>query len=151
MIYLKKYETFTFEEDWEEINPIDPSIIGKLHKDLNIRILKGQILSDIKKTHNEIIFTTNNNIKYLMIHEQDCCEDVVIEDINGDLNDLIGSPIINAYEETNDGYLNDDTDEGDTFTWTFYNISTIKGTVIIRWYGVSNGYYSESVSFIRIN
>lgn len=89
----------------------------------------------------EILFTTENGDIFRMYHEQDCCEDVRVEDVGGDIRDLIGSPILLAEEVTNEG----ECDYGDTYTWTWYHFATIKGYVTIRWYGESNGYYSESV------
>lgn len=81
-----------------------------------------------------------DNARYVFRHQQDCCESVSIEDINGDLSDLAGTPIILAEERVSEG----DSAYGSS-TWTFYTFRTIKGTVTVRWYGESNGYYSESV------
>jgi hypothetical protein len=76
-------------------------------------------------------------------HHQDCCEHVYIEDICGDLEDLVGSPLVEAEEVSN--YEGEDTGD-ESYTWTFYKFRTLKGSVTVRWYGSSNGYYSESVS-----
>ena len=121
---------------------------------LEIKDLKGKILIDIKvdKEEQEIIFTTNDGEKFKMYHEQNCCEGVYIEDINGDINDLLNTSILLAESSVSQ----DENPEGvnvpdyqDSFTWTFYKLATIKGYVDIRWYGESNGYYSESVDFIK--
>ena len=98
----------------------------------------------------EMEFKTSCGMTCRLYHEQDCCESVEIEDINGDLSDLIGSPIVLAEETSNSdshpkGFKSDY--EPESFTWTFYRIATVKGTVVIRWMGSSNGYYSESVYF----
>ncbi|MGD8305190.1 MAG: hypothetical protein PVF17_00925 [Ignavibacteria bacterium] len=112
-----------------------------------IEKLKGKIIKDIKisKDKDEIIFTVETNEKYKMYHYQDCCEDVRIEDICGDLGDIIGNKILDAYET-----CHNDEEASMSGTWTFYNINSCKGSVTIRWYGGSNGYYSESVDFERI-
>ena len=76
-----------------------------------------------------------------MHHVEDCCESVTVEDVNGDVADLIGVPLLVCDERT-------DSKEGGDYesaTWTFYTLRTIRGSVDIRWLGVSNGYYSESV------
>ena len=116
---------------------------------VGISILKGQTLTNIEKSEDneEMFFYTNDGKKYKMYHEEDCCESVSIEDISGDLNDLIGEPIIMADEVSNNDPINPDI-EFDSFTWTYYKLATVKGYVTIRWYGESNGYYSEDVSFI---
>lgn len=111
-----------------------------------ISTLEGLTLTGVENVGGEvIIFTVNDGRKFVMHHSQDCCETVRIEDICGNLKWLVGSPIIRASEDTNSGQETDGY--GDTFTWTFYNIASAKGHVTIRWYGTSNGYYSESVDF----
>ena len=121
-----------------------------------IKDLIGKVLTEIKKTDDEIIFICNDDTRYKMYHSQDCCEIVSIEDIVGDLDDLIGTPILVAEENTSNEPTEQQIAENydysdDSFTWTFYKFATIKGYVDIRWYGSSNGYYSESVDFIQID
>jgi len=92
-----------------------------------------------------IVFNSDGK-SWVMNHEQDCCESVFVADVIGDVNDIVGTPIIQAYIQDSKGLEKLDADD-ESFTWTFYRIATIKGTVTIRWYGTSNGYYSEEVSF----
>ena len=115
----------------------------------NVDELIGKVLTNIEQVdNNELIFYLEDGNIYKMYHEQDCCENVSIEDIIGDLKDLIGNPILMAEEVTEQGKSKDEWDE--SWTWTFYKFATIKGYVTIRWYGESNGYYSESVDFRKI-
>ena len=110
-----------------------------------IVVIDGFIGSD------EIIFTMDDNKKYKFYHQQACCEDVYVQDIIGDLRDLIGSPLTEAEEVSSVddpvGYSPDES-RRESFTWTFYKLGTIKGSVTIRWLGESNGQYSEDV-FLR--
>jgi len=84
-----------------------------------------------------------------MFHSQDCCESVTIDDICGDVQDLVGTEILVAEEVMSDDFGPKERYD-ESYTWTFYKFRTIKGSVDIRWYGTSNGYYSESVSFTKI-
>lgn len=120
-----------------------------------ISVLKGKVLSNVENINNtELLFTTIEGKKYKLYHEQSCCEIVTIEDICGDLEDLIGSEILMAEEIIYDNKCPLDVelppDHNTSFTWTFYKLATINGYVTIRWFGDSNGYYSESVDFVEI-
>lgn len=97
----------------------------------------------------EILFYCERGDVYKMYHVQDCCEEVHLNDLCGDLDDLIGSPIIQATCVSNAPTPNSNSMEDgyNSETWTFYIISTVKGTATLRWIGTSNGYYSEEVAF----
>jgi hypothetical protein len=109
--------------------------------------LIGKTLTGVINSGDEILFILEGGKTYRMHHDQDCCESVTIEDVVGELTDLIGSPILMAEEVSNaeDPGPKDKYDE--SYTWIFYKLATVKGYVTIRWYGTSNGYYGEGVDF----
>lgn len=115
--------------------------------------LQNKVITKIdgKVGDEEMVFTTYDGDKYRLIYHQDCCASCNIEDICGELSDLIGTPILVAEEvsshENPEGFHKEFQEE--SFTWNFYKLSTIKGSVTIRWYGESNGYYSEQATFER--
>jgi hypothetical protein len=118
--------------------------------DLQGKMLKSVVVSDDKE---RIEFECADGRKFALYHSQDCCESVVVDDVSGDLADLIGTPILLAEEAVSDNPP--EPPEGCTKfdnsnTWTFYKLRTIKGSADIRWHGSSNGYYSESVSFCEV-
>ena len=118
-------------------------------KFFNVDVLKGKTLSSVNGGvgYGEIVFVTSEGETYRMYHDQDCCESVSVEDIVGDLQDLVGSEILVAEEVEGESPADFDEKYYDSYTWTFYKFATRKGYVDIRWLGSSNGYYSEGVSF----
>lgn len=152
-------------------------------KRTSIEKLTGKIISKIEnlevgRGYDELItFECTDGSRFGMKYDPDCCASCDIEDIAGDVQDLIGNPILLAEEVSNSeptqAVLDDrkaeyerlvslNPDHYSSFkdflscryeseTWTFYKLATIKGSVTIRWYGSSNGYYSESASFYDLN
>lgn len=117
---------------------------------MSIEALKGTTLKSVVEGCDEITFTTVDDRVFRMYHSQDCCESVVIDEIHGDLEDLVGSEIVQAEEVSNEEEP-PVPEYTDSYTWTFYKLATIKGYVTIRWFGSSNGYYSESVDVVEIS
>ena len=124
--------------------------MGNRQKKIDVDELVGKTLTKIirDEKEEELFFHVDNGAIYRMYHDQDCCENVYIEDIVGNFDDLLGTPILKAEGVSSRGEESEDCNQ-DSSTWTFYHISTIKGTVTLRWYGTSNGYYSEEVDFER--
>lgn len=106
----------------------------------DIKSMIGKTFTKVYETGYEELIFENDEEVYTFYHEQDCCESVRIEDITGDLSDLVDSPITFAEESCSDS-VSDDWSS----TWTFYKFATVHGWVDVRWLSESNGYYSESV------
>lgn len=79
--------------------------------------------------------------RWALYHDQDCCESVLVESVDGDPADLVGAYVTTAEEASENAPDNEDG----VAAWTFYKLCTPKGDLTIRWYGTSNGYYSTSV------
>ena len=131
---------------------------------MDFGLLVGKTLTRVIQTedgdgNDRMYFHCDDGAVYMLYHSQDCCESVRLDDVSGDLTDLIGTPILVAEERSSewrdgDPRPDDLPDElaaqrGDSSTWTFYTLRTIKGTVDLRWHGSSNGYYSEAVYFTQ--
>ena len=104
----------------------------------------GLTMKSVVRNGDEINFKSSCGKKFYLGHIQNCCEQVNIEDICGDLEDLIGSPIIQAEEVSNNDKkfaINND------FRWTFYKFATNKGSVTIRFVANLDSYYSVKVMF----
>lgn len=128
-------------------------------------ILKGKTISKITATAEVVLFYTNDGRVYKLFHDQVCCEGVYLEDVCGDWDDLLNSPILLAEEVTQElgesipdwakahliqEILSKEEPVLSEYTrWTFYKLSTIKGSVTLRWCGESQ-YYSVSVDFEQI-
>ena len=133
----------------------------------------SDIFNDYFYSNEKIIFHFDDDVTLVLTHEQSCCEDVTLEDVVGDLNDLVGHPLLvselrTTYEAEEARGLGDleeyELNEGDVecikrtfadaeaYEWAFYEFRNIKSSVTLRYVGESTGYYSTDVNFfVAIN
>lgn len=117
-------------------------ILGKTMK----RVWKGTY--EDYEENDALYFEQEDGEVFVLTHLQDCCEWVYIESVDGDLEDLVGAPLLMAEEaiDTNESNYGSDG----SMTYTFYKLATTKGYVTIRFNGSSNGYYSERVDWFYL-
>ena len=110
--------------------------------------LIGRTLIEVEGMHKgseRVALTFEDGSILEMVHDQNCCENVEVEDVVGDIRNLMGVPIVRFDEVSSHAEADDEPYSYDSITWTFYSITTLRGTVVLRWLGRSNGYYSERV------
>ena len=133
--------------------------MGRYGYDVKFSDLEGKKVVEILGAEvgsEKLTFVCDDGEKYSMEYFGECCASCSIEDIAGDTADLIGT-IVRAEDPSSLDNFNENDEakaahggyEPDSFTWTFFIVGTTKGTVTIRWYGSSNGYYSESPNFYK--
>lgn len=104
----------------------------------------GEIPEEFKNTDDADYFCIIcGDTAVKLYHSQDCCESVTLEDVVGYPEYLVGSYLISVEACYSEGDQLNSYDE--SYTWTYYKIETSKGGLSLRFYGESNGYYSEEV------
>lgn len=115
--------------------------------DEKLRSLVGKTFSAVVKTNDgdsDVLRFECSQGAVEFYYQEDCCANCYIESVDGDLADLVGTPLLMAELVTSDENPLHKNEE--SFTWSFYKFATVRGYVTVRWYGSSNGYYSETVS-----
>lgn len=108
----------------------------------NLESLVGETLSYIDTDDSdEIMLTTTSGRKIHIYHQQDCCESVGIVDTVGNWHNLIGKVVIEASKDFDE--CNGECCDSCTHTRLTFKVND--ATVISKWIGESNGYYSEGV------
>ncbi|HBY20802.1 MAG TPA: hypothetical protein DEG71_07310 [Clostridiales bacterium] len=108
--------------------------------------LLGATLLDFEELDDRVSFLTDKG-RYTLINFESWCGndcDVSLEDIDGNIYRLFGQKIIFAEEIIHSG-----TDESTCYS--FYKLSTNNDSVTLRFYGRSNGYYSENMQLYKEN
>jgi hypothetical protein len=100
--------------------------------------MRGEMFSYVYQRSGAVYFMRPDYTGYKLHHVQNCCENVEIVDIVGDLSDLEHTELIVA-----EVISSRRRDGGSSITWQFYKFSTSKGDVTIQFRGTSNGYYNE--------
>lgn len=113
-------------------------------------IVGKTVVSIVERDTETIEFAFTDGSRYLMYHDQDCCESVDVDEIIGsDLAAFVGETILLAETaESDDPPKENELGKDDSWTWTFYKLASMWCNATIRWYGTSNGYYSERVDFV---
>lgn len=163
MKYLKKFNESKSNDDFFAADNqthyyVEIPSEGQWFNDVEIKDLIGKTVIDLVWSEERLILecldeNLNDRIYYEFSHSQDCCESVWLDDIIGDLDDLIDVPILKAEEKISSEDSDDEPKKGssdDSHTWTFYTLATIKGYVDFRWFGTSNGYYSERIEISKV-
>lgn len=92
----------------------------------HITDLVGETLKKVERIGDEriVFYPLVGNRNLILHHDQDYYESVYIEDVCGDLDDLVGLPVFMAEEVICESFTPDwagkvENYDNETFTWTF--------------------------------
>ncbi len=119
----------------------------EFYEEFKFEDLKGKTLVKIEQdTADWLYLTDSEGNKYRMYPDND----VWLEDVCGEFKDILNQEILLAECVEEYSTDNNDDDYDECQQWTFYKLSTLKGSITLRWFGSSNGYYSIDVDFGRL-
>jgi len=104
--------------------------------------LEGKVFSKVIRKDDSVVFLQKQTpFKIVLKHEQECCEQVYLGDVIGDLKDLENTPLLEV-KETKSSV----PEAGPAY---FYDFRTIKGSVTLRFIheNNSNWAYSAKATF----
>jgi len=126
-----------------------------MDNNINKENLFGRVIESItglEEESDKVTITFKHGGSITQFHEEDCCESVYVSQVDGNVRKHEGAVIHELIEKVLDkteipsDELPKYTDT--SLTATFYTLKTSKGYLDWRWYGESNGYYSEGVDCI---
>jgi hypothetical protein len=110
----------------------------------------GKVIThvDIDPEMDQILLTLDSGVEIMIYHARDGCEHVVIEGTDGSWNNLLHKPILLFQHDETRSEVHPHYEYRTDTTLTF----TVDGaSVINRWVGTSNGYYSEKVDIRELS
>lgn len=87
-----------------------------------------------------LLFEEEGGALHLFFNEAECCEMVILYDVQGEISTLLGSPLLKAELLPNAQVIEEvNIDEwGCECAWSVFTFETIAGCVSFRWFGQSN-------------
>lgn len=104
---------------------------------MSISQLIGKVINKIDRNNEDLTISTSDGFVYTMSPASDMVFTTL--DIVGDIEDLLRTPIVSAYDSTGGSAAGG--------KHTFYIFRTFKGDVTLCWKCSGNGYYSEEIKF----
>jgi len=112
--------------------------------------LLGRTLVEIRgafEGSEEVVLMTADKKAYRLHGDSGYVLDTRLEDIAGNVADLVGTPLLMAQVVSSQAAPSDlkSYGEWESSTWTYYKLATVKGYVTLRWWANSDGNYCEEV------
>ena len=107
---------------------------------------KIEKIEGLVKGSDMVTITLADGATLVQEHYQECCENVEVEQVDGNIQRHVGALFMDVSEKVvdggEDGFPDDyPCDEYSSCTATFYTLKTSRGYLDWRWVGESNGYY----------